>query len=891
MADQQELTIVIEAINKASEQLKQVEKDLGGLSQQIGKNNSVAKSATTGAESMFGAFVKGGLVVKGIEMAFGYAKQGLIALKNVMNESVEVAAKYEASMMGLSSIARSFGYDIDKTKEAAIKLSEDGLLTPAQSAEALKNVLASLSGATLEQGVAMVSAMKDTASFNRTLYDYGDAIIQTTRGMRNRNSILTDSAGVQKNLSIIMAEAGFELEDLDSGSKKYAATQALITGYLQESGFAFGDASRYLDTYLGKQTGLKSILLDVKRLLGDAVMPIFEAFTDVLKTSAAGLQSWLGANGGKIRTLAITMGNEFKNVIESVGQFFERNKDIFKGVFNFIIQAGSQIVNQVSMVWNSVQVLANGLEFAVRSVVNAGKILYNAVKGDWGGVVDSYDEWLNKSAAIQGDMIGNMQDFSKAQNQVLSNEKFDIDKWWASIASTTKETRKEMETDAKNSGTKISNEDIKTLQKIAKENEKYKREVEKRAKVFEESFDDLIIQHRDTIKQLTTDLATESKDYQKKVTEMLSEYDDGMEEIKASHKEKTESVMADMEAERKKAEEEIEKLTEAYNEEVGLIEKEGEDRVGNLQSQLDRELALGDNANTKRIASLQAMIALEKSGLSDSLDDKKAKHDEEVADVNEKLNESLTAIQKELDAENVAYEIALAKRKEQYDQDVSDAKESYENKRIELQTELDTEVAIREKYAEDFKRIGDRIALDDITRLINKNNEEKAEAELEHQERLAEMKGDAFDEGLSTANSYSDGLSAGYPNIKSKFDQIKSDITNLSDSISAVSNGSKVGDYYTPWNIPTGVGSNTPSYGATGGLFSKPTVIGEAGAEVVLPLSFPKRMDQIMKSMGMNGGGGARVSQNFYVTINNPQDIDLLMEKAAFAMRNQGGLT
>jgi hypothetical protein len=68
--------------------------------------------------------------------------------------------------------------------------------------------------------------------------------------------------------------------------------------------------------------------------------------------------------------------------------------------------------------------------------------------------------------------------------------------------------------------------------------------------------------------------------------------------------------------------------------------------------------------------------------------------------------------------------------------------------------------------------------------------------------------------------------------------------------------------------------------------------VGEAGAEVVLPLNFPKRMAQIMKSVGLGGnGGGGGVSQTFYVTVNNPQDVDVLMERAGFAMKNQGGLT
>jgi hypothetical protein len=181
--------------------------------------------------------------------------------------------------------------------------------------------------------------------------------------------------------------------------------------------------------------------------------------------------------------------------------------------------------------------------------------------------------------------------------------------------------------------------------------------------------------------------------------------------------------------------------------------------------------------------------------------------------------------------------------------------------------------------------------LDDITRLINKNAEEKAEAERAHLETLAELKGSSFEQGKATIDSFTAGVDSAYPALKTKLDQIKTDISSISGGISNLSGS--VGDYYSTGNYPLGVGSVMPSFGATGGIFNKPTIVGEAGPEMVLPLSFPNRMAQIMQSLGMGGkgGGGGKVTQNFYVTVNNPQDVDLLMERAGFAMKNQGGLT
>jgi len=86
-----------------------------------------------------------------------------------------------------------------------------------------------------------------------------------------------------------------------------------------------------------------------------------------------------------------------------------------------------------------------------------------------------------------------------------------------------------------------------------------------------------------------------------------------------------------------------------------------------------------------------------------------------------------------------------------------------------------------------------------------------------------------------------------------------------------------------------GGGSGGGSGGAwqQGGLAMQPGLVGEAGPEIVLPLSFPKRMAQIMQSLGMSGGKN-EVVQNFYVTVQSQQDVDVLMERAGFALK-QGG--
>jgi hypothetical protein len=72
-------------------------------------------------------------------------------------------------------------------------------------------------------------------------------------------------------------------------------------------------------------------------------------------------------------------------------------------------------------------------------------------------------------------------------------------------------------------------------------------------------------------------------------------------------------------------------------------------------------------------------------------------------------------------------------------------------------------------------------------------------------------------------------------------------------------------------------------------LATTPSIAGEAGPEVILPLNFPKRMETIMKAMGLGQSAGSQVNQTFYVTVQSSQDVDVLMERAGFAMRQGGG--
>lgn len=882
MADQQELQIVIEAINKASAQLKQVEKDLGGLNSAIKTQGSSANTAAMSFGALVGGVTLGATAAIIAAQAFSKLLEIVAELPGAFFNFIKAASEVEGLAIAMYTIANNAGITAKEINKVRDSVVAQNITTEAANrliADLIRNQIDYTKAtelATAAQDIAVVS----NRDSSETLELMSHAISANNTMVLRQLGLTTTLDNVYENYG---ATIGKTSETMTEMERKLA-----IMNYILEEG------KKYTGAYAASMENAAKIMRSLERAQREIAYVFGSIFNDALAvvskriyTFVDDISKWADANKVALKNIGDDIEAYVVKVVNSFTVFFERNRDVMYSAVNFIIGAFQKFVAFSSVVFNVLQVLAGGFEFMARSAIQAGKVIYNALKGNWEGVAKAGQEWIKDTEQIVDEFKGNMGDIVSASILNQNAMTFDLKKWWDNISTIDKGGWDDKLKKAEEEGNKLTAKQRKKLEDmtkaIIKENKEYAKQVAKRAKDFSESLDDLVMSHRDKIKSLTDDLSKENSEYNKNLLEFLADYDKAMADIKKSHKKKTESVMKDMEDERKKTEEEIKEITKKYNEERTLIEKEGEARLGNLQVQLDRELTLGDNANKEKIEALKKMIAYEQEGLSTSLDDKKDIYDEEVSDINKALNEKLEEIKKGLEEENQAYEEALTDRKNQYDKDVLDAKTSYEEKRQALQTELDTEISIRNKYADDFKRIGDRIAADDITRLISKYNEEKAEAEYQHQEKLADIKEKGFEQGLALGNSISQGIENS--GVKQNIKNITGDFDRMINKVDTFnSKAGKLGDFYPPSS-----GGRYSGFAAQGGLFSKPTVVGEAGAEVVLPLNFPKRMAQIMESMGMSGGRGGSVVQNFYVSVSSKQDVDVLMERAGFAYKQGGG--
>jgi hypothetical protein len=234
---------------------KAVQLDLSASSPQLSDFAGKIKSLSGGL----------GLVSKAGAAGVVIAAVGAAAL-----HAADASERLNNALLGLRTVAKNTGTDVDTITKAAIGLASDGLIPLADVSASLKNLLSS--GLSAEKSIKLFNALKDTSAFNRQGFlSMGEAIRGATEGIKNGNSILVDNAGVTKNLSIMHKEyaaaIGKTVGKLSEAEKK----EAEYVGILRESEKFLGDAARAADTYTGAKARLGTAIERATAKLGDFI--------------------------------------------------------------------------------------------------------------------------------------------------------------------------------------------------------------------------------------------------------------------------------------------------------------------------------------------------------------------------------------------------------------------------------------------------------------------------------------------------------------------------------------------------------------------------------------------------------------------------------------------
>lgn len=189
-----------------------------------------------------------------------------IGIKAVIDE----AADLENALIGLTSVARSTGQNVDFITSKAKELASDGIIPLADVSATLKSLLAS--GLDAQKSIDVFEALRNAAAFNRQgQLSLAEAVKGASDGIKNQNSIMVDNAGITKNLSILVKEYASSVGKSVAQLSEQEKRMAIANGVIREARMFQGDYNRSLQTFTGALSAVKGNFRFLLADLGEVI--------------------------------------------------------------------------------------------------------------------------------------------------------------------------------------------------------------------------------------------------------------------------------------------------------------------------------------------------------------------------------------------------------------------------------------------------------------------------------------------------------------------------------------------------------------------------------------------------------------------------------------------
>lgn len=237
------------------------------------------------------------------------------AILRFVKETVREFATAESAFKGLESVANASGYGVGNALKAAENLAADGLISVAEAAKSLQNLLSR--GYSLDQAFSTLERLKDSAAFNRVAHlSLGEAVVTATEGLRNENSILVDNAGVTKNVAKMWEDYAKQLGVTTESLSQQQKIEAEYQGIMQETQAQLGNSEKALAGYQGQMAQADQETLKFKQSLGELLVPatlaLAKAGTFLIENLLKPMVFWFQTAGVNVGQLASAIGRYFK---------------------------------------------------------------------------------------------------------------------------------------------------------------------------------------------------------------------------------------------------------------------------------------------------------------------------------------------------------------------------------------------------------------------------------------------------------------------------------------------------------------------------------------------------------------------------------------------------
>lgn len=270
-----DLKIKTEALEKGLETAKR-------KLQEIEKQNEQVKNSNSQLDASFIAMsVSIIATLKGITSAIDDGVQKYISYTNSMQALQKTAKSTNNSMSEIKSTIK----DVNK-----LKLMDDSDVTAAT-----KNLLTY--GFTVKQTGEILKVLQDAAVGNRQAnYTLSEAVRVTTEGIRMENSVLSDAAGVQKNIAKMYEDYAKKIGKSKDALTQAEKAQAVYNGIMDEAAMFTGTAEEMASGYQGQQSQLNATNLELSRTLGESMIPALTQLSSLQLNISKGLTEFISNN-------------------------------------------------------------------------------------------------------------------------------------------------------------------------------------------------------------------------------------------------------------------------------------------------------------------------------------------------------------------------------------------------------------------------------------------------------------------------------------------------------------------------------------------------------------------------------------------------------------------
>lgn len=211
---------------------------------------------------------------KGVDASFVAMAAGIVAslakIKSAVDDGIQKYNQYTNQMKALQKTSIATGNSFSDVKKAVEDVNSLKLMDESDVTTATKNLLTY--GFTVEQAADTLKVLQDAAVGNRQAsYSLSEAVRVTTEGIRMENSVLSDAAGVQKNITKMYEEYAKSIGKTTDSLTQAEKVQAVYNGIMAEASMFTGSAQEMAEGYQGTQAQLNASTLELSRSLGESM--------------------------------------------------------------------------------------------------------------------------------------------------------------------------------------------------------------------------------------------------------------------------------------------------------------------------------------------------------------------------------------------------------------------------------------------------------------------------------------------------------------------------------------------------------------------------------------------------------------------------------------------